>query len=107
MRVRDLRKHFRVSGGTVKAVDGISFDIVRGQTLGLVGESGCGKTTTGRALLGLVKASSGTLRFEGTDLTSVSDEEMFSLRERMQIIFQDPYSSLNPRQTAGDIVMDP
>ena len=112
--VDDLKVQFKLkrpslfaAAPVLHAVDGVSFKINRGQTLGLVGESGCGKTTTGRALLGLVKASGGKLLFEGTDLTSISDEEMFPLRERMQIIFQDPYSSLNPRQTAGDIVMDP
>ena len=81
------------------AVDGVSFDIQRGQTLGLVGESGCGKTTTGRVLLGLVQSNGGQILFDGTDLSSVSTEDMFPLRERMQIIFQDPYSALNPRQT--------
>jgi len=91
----------------VHAVDGISFKIERGKTLGLVGESGCGKSTSGLALLGLVKPHRGRLLFNGEDLRSVSREDMFSLRRRMQIIFQDPYSSLNPRQTAGDIVMDP
>lgn len=89
------------------AVDGISFKIERGKTLGLVGESGCGKSTSGLALLGLVKPHDGRLLFNGEDLRSVSKEDMFPLRRRMQIIFQDPYSSLNPRQTAGDIVMDP
>ena len=114
LEVDDLKVEFKLkrpsmfaAAPVLHAVDGVSFKINRGQTLGLVGESGCGKTTTGRALLGLVKASGGKLLFEGTDLTSISDEEMFPLRERMQIIFQDPYSSLNPRQTAGDIVMDP
>jgi peptide/nickel transport system ATP-binding protein len=112
--VRDLRVDFRLPRPSVfaaapvlRAVDGVSFTIDCGRTMGLVGESGCGKTTTGRALLGLVPVSGGELRFQGTDLTTVSGEQMFSLRERMQIIFQDPYSSLNPRQTAGDIVMDP
>lgn len=91
----------------VHAVDGIDFKINRGKTLGLVGESGCGKTTTGRALLRLVEATEGKIFFNGTDLKTLSAQEMFPLRKRMQIIFQDPYSSLNPRQTAGDIVMDP
>ena len=114
LEVDDLKVQFKLkrpspfaAAPILHAVDGVSFKINRGQTLGLVGESGCGKTTTGRALLRLVKASGGKLLFEGTDLTSISDEGMFPLRERMQIIFQDPYSSLNPRQTAGDIVMDP
>jgi len=89
------------------AVDGISFKIERGKTLGLVGESGCGKSTSGLALLGLVKLHDGRLLFDGENLTTVGKKEMFPLRRRMQIIFQDPYSSLNPRQTAGEIVMDP
>lgn len=89
------------------AVDGVSFKINRGSTLGLVGESGCGKSTSGLALLGLVPPFEGSMQFDGIDLRNISTEEMFPLRKRMQIIFQDPYSSLNPRQTAGDIVMDP
>ena len=112
--VEDLKVQFKLKRQSMftpppilHAVDGVSFNIGRGKTLGLVGESGCGKTTTGRALLGLVKTSGGKMLFEGRDLSAVSDEEMFLLRKRMQIIFQDPYSSLNPRQTAGDIVMDP
>ena len=89
------------------AVDGISFQIIKGKTLGLVGESGCGKSTSGLALLGLVPPSDGKLLFDGIDLRTASDEAMFPLRRRMQIIFQDPYSSLNPRRTAGDIVLEP
>ncbi|OED39539.1 hypothetical protein AB833_15045 [Chromatiales bacterium (ex Bugula neritina AB1)] len=91
----------------VHAVDGVSFRIRRGSTLGLVGESGCGKSTSGLALLGLVKSHQGQINFDGTDLTTISTEDMFPMRKRMQIIFQDPYSSLNPRQTAGEIVMEP
>ena len=89
------------------AVDGVSFGIPRGRTLGLVGESGCGKSTSGLALLGLVKPSDGSLRFDGIDLRSTGEEAMFPLRRRMQVIFQDPYSSLNPRWTAGEIVSEP
>lgn len=114
VQVENLKVHFKlkrenwfIEPPVVHAVDGVSFEIHRGQTLGLVGESGCGKTTTGRALLGLVKSNDGRILFEAKDLSSVSRENMFALRERMQIIFQDPYSALNPRQTAGDIVMDP
>lgn len=114
LEVRDLKVHFKLKReswfaepSVVHAVDGVSFDIQPGRTLGLVGESGCGKTTTGRALLGLVKSTGGQVLFDGTDLSTLSTEEMFPLRERMQIIFQDPYSALNPRQTVGDIVMDP
>lgn len=112
--VQNLKVHFKLKRAklfeappVVHAVDGISFKILRGQTLGLVGESGCGKTTTGRALLRLVEANGGKLLYDGVDLRTASAEEMFPRRECMQIIFQDPYSSLNPRQTAGDIVMDP
>jgi oligopeptide/dipeptide ABC transporter ATP-binding protein len=89
------------------AVDGISFSINRGTTLGLVGESGCGKSTSGLALLGLVTPSDGKLSFDGVNLRAISTEDMFPMRQRMQIIFQDPYSSLNPRQTAGEIVREP
>ncbi len=114
LEVEDLKVHFKLKRESwfadpqvVHAVDGVSFKIARGQTLGLVGESGCGKTTTGRALLGLVDTAGGEVRIDGTDLSTVSGDEMFALRERIQIIFQDPYSALNPRQTASDIVMDP
>ncbi len=89
------------------AVDGLNFTINRGQTLGLVGESGCGKTPSGLAILGLVKPHDGHIVFDGTDLRTISSDDMLAMRRRMQIIFQDPYSSLNPRQTAGDIVMEP
>lgn len=112
--VRNLQVQFKLKRPNLfsphpilHAVDGIDFKIKRGKTLGLVGESGCGKSTSGLALLGLVKPHEGQLLFNGEDLRSVSKEDMFPLRRRIQIIFQDPYSSLNPRQTAGDIVMDP
>lgn len=91
----------------LKAVDDISFDVYRGETLGLVGESGCGKTTLGRALLRLVEQSSGQVVFDGRRLDSLSRSEMRQLRRRMQIIFQDPYSSLNPRLTVGQTLMEP
>ena len=91
----------------VHAVDGVSFQIRRGQTLGLVGESGCGKSTSGLALLGLVKPADGKLIFDGIDLRLADDKEMFPIRRRMQIVFQDPYSSLNPRLTAGEVVSEP
>ena len=114
VKLENLKVHFKLKRTSwfsdpqvVHAVDGISLEINRGKTLGLVGESGCGKTTAGRAILGLVKSNSGEIYFEDKALTSVSSEEMFPLRKRMQIIFQDPYSALNPRQTAGDIVSDP
>jgi oligopeptide/dipeptide ABC transporter ATP-binding protein len=114
VKLENLKVHFKLKRTSwfsdpqvVHAVDGISLEVNRGKTLGLVGESGCGKTTAGRAILGLVKSNSGEIYFEDKALTSISSEEMFPLRKRMQIIFQDPYSALNPRQTAGDIVSDP
>lgn len=114
VKLENLKVHFKLKRTSwfsdpqvVHAVDGISLEVNRGKTLGLVGESGCGKTTAGRAILGLVKSNSGEIYFEDKALTSISADEMFPLRKRMQIIFQDPYSALNPRQTAGDIVSDP
>jgi len=93
--------------GEVRAVDDITFEIRKGETLGLVGESGCGKSTTGRALIRLREATGGSVRFDGTDLTQLSTRELRRLRRRMQIIFQDPYSSLNPRMTVGSIISEP
>jgi peptide/nickel transport system ATP-binding protein/oligopeptide transport system ATP-binding protein len=95
---------FRREIGTVKAVDGVDLEIGRGQTLGLVGESGCGKSTLGRVILGLEPPTEGRIFFDGQDLSSVRSEKLHQVRRRMQIIFQDPYSSLNPRQTVGRII---
>ncbi len=109
--VRDLRTYFPILGGVlrrkvgeVKAVDGISFDVKQGETFGLVGESGCGKTTTGRTILRLQMATSGDIFFEGQNVLALSASQMKARRRDMQIIFQDPYSSLNPRMPVGDII---
>ncbi|HLB14523.1 MAG TPA: dipeptide ABC transporter ATP-binding protein [Burkholderiales bacterium] len=114
LEVSGLVKHFEVGGGflgrtagVVRAIEGVSFQIRRGETLGLVGESGCGKTTTGRCILLLERPTSGRILFEGTDLTGLSDEKLRSMRRRIQVIFQDPYSSLNPRMTVGQILAEP
>jgi oligopeptide transport system ATP-binding protein len=114
LEVRDLVKHFPVGGGvfkraegTVRAVDGVSFSLRRGETLGLVGESGCGKTTTGRCILQLERPTGGQIIFEGTDLATHSEQQLRELRRHMQVIFQDPYSSLNPRMTIGQILAEP
>jgi peptide/nickel transport system ATP-binding protein/oligopeptide transport system ATP-binding protein len=114
LEVRDLKKHFPIQGGLfsrtsgqVYAVDGVSLHIDRGETLGLVGESGCGKSTVGRTLLKLLEPTSGTIRLAGEDITSLDAVQMLPYRKRMQMIYQDPYASLNPRMSAGDIVGEP
>ncbi len=115
IQVRNLKMHFPVTKGiviqrqvgAVKAVDGVSFSIKQGETLGLVGESGCGKSTTGRAILQLYRPTAGEVIFQGTDLTKIHGEELRRMRRKVQMIFQDPYASLNPRMTVGDIVGEP
>src|SRR5687768_10836638 len=114
LQVSGLVKHFAVGGGLfgappglVRAIDGVSFSIRRGETLGLVGESGCGKTTTGRCILQLERPTSGQIVFEGVDLATLPPGELRKVRPRMQVIFQDPYSSLNPRMSIGDILAEP
>jgi ABC-type glutathione transport system ATPase component len=113
--VRDLAKHFAVTRGVllarrvapVRAVDGVSFDVMAGETLGLVGETGCGKSTTARLIMRLLEPSAGEVRFDGRDVGSLRGAQLKALRREMQMIFQDPYSSLNPRKTVGAIVAEP
>ncbi len=113
--VRDLVKHFPITKGiifqkrvgAVQAVDGVSLDIERGETLGIVGETGCGKSTTARLIMRLVESTSGSISFEGEDITRVKGAHLKAVRREMQMIFQDPYSSLNPRKTIGSIISEP
>ena len=114
LRVDNLVKHFPIMRGifqkqvgAVRAVDGISFDVKRGETLGLVGESGCGKSTAGRTILQLYRATSGEVSFDGVDLVKLKGENLRLMRRKMQMIFQDPYASLNPRMTVGEIIREP
>ena len=115
LRVHNLKKHFPITAGfilqrpvgAVRAVDGVSFDVLRGETLGLVGESGCGKSTTGRTILQLYRPTDGSVEFEGKELTMLNNSQMREVRRDMQIIFQDPFASLNPRMTVGSIVSEP
>jgi oligopeptide transport system ATP-binding protein len=114
LRVDNLVKHFPIMRGifqkqvgAVRAVDGISFEVKRGETLGLVGESGCGKSTAGRTILQLYRATSGNVDFDGVDLVKLKGENLRLMRRKMQMIFQDPYASLNPRMTIGEIILEP
>jgi oligopeptide transport system ATP-binding protein len=115
LQVDNLVKHFPITQGiivqkqvgAVRAVDGISFDVYPGETLGLVGESGCGKSTTGRTVIQLFRPTSGSVHFDGVDLVNLKGEELRKMRRKMQMIFQDPYASLNPRMTIGEIIGEP
>src|SRR3990170_1948533 len=111
LEIRDLKKHFPVGEGffshgkgVVKAVDGVNLTVEEGETLGLVGESGCGKSTLGRTILRLIEPTSGAVFFQGKNLLTLPQRELRDMRRQMQVIFQDPYASLNPRMRVGDIV---
>lgn len=107
LRIENLKKYFKTAKGTVHAVDDVSFSIERGKTLGVVGESGCGKSTLGRCIIHLLEPTSGKIFFDGADITKPTPEEQKALRQRMQMIFQDPFSSLNPRMTVADSILEP
>ena len=107
LEVRELKKYFSTPKGMLHAVDNVSFTIPRGKTLGVVGESGCGKSTTGRVILRLLEATSGQVLFEGKDILSLSEREMREMRREMQIIFQDPFSSINPRKSISETIAEP
>ncbi len=105
--VRDLKKYFKTAAGMLHAVDGINFTIEEGRTLGVVGESGCGKSTLGRVILGLLDSTDGKIFFNGEDITGATGKKRFALRKEMQMVFQDPFSSLNPRMTIRQIISEP
>lgn len=107
LRVENLKKHFNTKKGTLHAVDGVTFSVEAGKTLGIVGESGCGKSTLGRVILHLHERTDGRIIFQGEDISDVSSEKLKKLRKDMQIIFQDPYASLDPRMSIGDIIAEP
>ena len=113
LKVEDLKVHFHAGGGlfskkkVVKAVDGVSFEIMPGETFGLVGESGCGKSTTGRAIVKIYNPTSGKIYYKGEDITHIKGKELKDFRQNVQMIFQDPYASLNPRMTVGEIIREP
>ena len=107
LEVRNLKKYFDTPAGKIHSVDNVSFTIEKGETLGLVGESGCGKTTTGRTIIKLYEPDDGRIIFDGHDITNLTTREMLPYRKRIQMIFQDPYASLNPRMTVGDIIREP
>lgn len=107
LEVKNLKKYFQTPKGTLHAVDDISFSIEKGRTLGVVGESGCGKSTTGRTILRLNEPTSGEILFEGKNIVTCSNKEMRQLRTDMQMVFQDPFASLNPRKTVSEIIGEP
>lgn len=107
LEVKDLKKYFKTKRGMLHAVDGVSFSIEKGKTLGVVGESGCGKSTTGRAILRLIEPTSGTVLLEGEDIAKLNSFQLRKKRKDMQIIFQDPFSSLDPKKTVGQLIAEP
>lgn len=107
LEIQNLKKYFKTPRGVLHAVDDVSFSIEKGQTLGIVGESGCGKSTTGRLVLRLLEPTAGKINFDGTDITSLSKFQMRKMRKEMQMIFQDPFSSLDPRKTVNEIIGEP